>query len=375
MIIAIVYNSAWYIYNFRSNLIDKLQEEGHTVVAISPVDEYVGRLEKLGVKHYPLSMKALSKNPLKEIKTLINLLALLRKIKPDYVLSYTVKCNLYVGLCGYLLPIKQIANISGMGEVFDRKGLLQYIVRFLYNVGFKTTKWIFFQNKEDLDLCVQKKLVDKKKSLLLPGSGVDLQNFLPAAEKNNQSRTFLMFGRLLPKKGYDLFLLAARELKLRYGDQVQFQIMGVEDKSRPESRKLFERINHYQSLGFIKVLPKTDNVLPVLQNIDVVVLPSTYNEGVPRSILEALACGKPIVTTDWKGCRETVEEGVNGYLVPPGNQAQLTYALESLTNMPTKTFQQMGKASRSLAERKFDENLVLSAYISHINSADSNLIL
>lgn len=366
MNVAIVYNTAWYIYNFRRNLIKKLQEAGHTVVAISPYDNFVPKLEALGVQHHEIRLEGLSTNPVRELKSLYGLYKLLKKVEPDCVLSFTVKCNLYTGFCRRLLSFGHIANISGLGQTFDKKSLLRSLVCLMYRVGLKKSSAIFFQNKEDLNLCVCNNLVPERRCHLLPGSGVDLLFFSPDSLAFGEKRVFLMFGRLLPKKGYDDFLVAARGLKKKYGDAVEFRVMGVVDERRAESVELANRISMAESNGDIVVLPKTEDVRPVLKDCDVVVLPSTYNEGIPRSLLEALACGKPVITTDWKGCRETVVNGINGELIPIHNTQALADSLEKYVEMPLELLHLQGKASRRLAEKRFDEGLVIGTYMQQL---------
>jgi glycosyltransferase involved in cell wall biosynthesis len=184
-----------------------------------------------------------------------------------------------------------------------------------------------------------------------------------------------MFGRLLPKKGFGRYLDAATELKARYGESAQFWILGAPDSERAESRKLFERILKAHSLGVIRYINPTDDVLPYLQDADAIVLPSTYNEGVPRSLLEALACGKPIITTDWKGCRETVQNGRNGVLVRPHDTQSLTRALQQMIECSKETLSEYGLRSRSLAESRFDERLVFNAYLKALGAeaSDTNM--
>jgi glycosyltransferase involved in cell wall biosynthesis len=369
MVTAIFYNSAWYIYNFRRNLIAELQNAGHKVVAISPVDEFVGKLEALGVVHYPLKMEPLNTNPLKELSGIFELFTLLRKIKPNFILSFTVKCNLYAGLCNLILPFKQIANVSGLGQVFDKNDLLNKIVCSLYRVALRKVTGIFFQNSEDLKLCLDRKLVPKDKCCLLPGSGVDLKFFMPISRPPSPKRKCRMFGRLLPKKGYDLYLAAAGILRERFGDQVEFQLMGVPDEKRAASLELYQQTQKAQAAGFITLIPKRSDVRPVLQSADVIVLPSTYNEGIPRSLLEALGCGKPVITTDWKGCRETVVDGINGYLIAVNDLDALVSALEKMIVCSYEQLERMGHESRALAENRFDERLVLSEYLRRIPRA------
>jgi glycosyltransferase involved in cell wall biosynthesis len=361
--VVILYNSCWYVYLLRRNLIHALRNNFCDITVIAPEDSYTTRVQALGVEYHPIQMSARGTRPLDEFKTVYDIYRALEKTKPSAVLSYTVKCNLYAGLCNRFLPFSQIANVSGLGEAFDG-GLLNNVTAQLYRVSLCKTQRVFFQNPEDLHACVNRGLVPKRSSALLPGSGVDLKNFEPASLRELPTqRTFLIFGRLLPKKGFYLFLNAARTLRARYKDSVVFWVLGSQDSERPESEALYQAVLKAHAEGYIRYLQSTDDVRPFLREVTAVVLPSTYNEGVPRSLLEALAMAKPVVTTDWKGCRETVRHGVNGYLVQPDNQSSLTSALESLVKAPIEQLHAMGQASRKLAEERFDEQRVISAYL------------
>jgi glycosyltransferase involved in cell wall biosynthesis len=300
---------------------------------------------------------------LTEGHTLIELYRALRTLKPDVVLSFTVKCNLYAGLCRRVMRFRQIANVSGLGEGFERSGLLASALRRLYAIALRDTDHVFFQNPDDLVMCLRQNMVPSSSARLVPGSGVDLSLFLASTERIGLHRTFLMFGRLLPKKGFYNYLAAAASLKRIWGDKACFLVMGAADEKRRDSLELLEAIRNAHTNGTVTYLEPRDDVLPVLNSADVVVLPSTYNEGIPRSLLEALGCGKPIITTDWKGCREVVEENGNGHLVQPDDVASLQEALQRILEYSDEKLAAMGKASRELAEKRFDERRVIDAYL------------
>ena len=367
MRIIILYNTSWYVYLLRRNLIARLIQAGCEVIVVAPQDAYSERLIKLGAKYRPLPLIPGSKNPWAEGRSFMALLSILRDLKPDAVLSFTIKCNLYAGLLKRLIPFRQIANISGLGVAFDKRGPLQIIARVLYRMGLSTTNHIFFQNHEDRDGCVNASLVPRERSLVIPGSGVDLKAFTPTPRTPGRPRTFLMFGRLLPKKGYDMYLRVAERLHREFGERVAFWILGKPDFERSESIALYHRITQAHTDGFVRYLQSTDDVRPILSETDVVVLPSTYNEGVPRSLLEALASGKSIITTDWKGCRETVKQGTNGYLVTPHSEESLYEAMTHLATCSEVALQAFGIASRDRAEKLFDERIVLDAYLNALN--------
>lgn len=367
----ILYNTSWYVYLLRRRLIARLQESGIEVTVVAPLDSYTDRVRELGVRFIPLRMSQTGRSPLRELESLTHVYTILRAIKPDAVLSFTVKCNLYAGLCRTRLPYRYIPNISGTGDLFDGTSLPERIARRLYRTALRNADRVFFQNGDDQASFLNQGLVRAEQATLLPGSGVDLLYFQPTPRAIQPWRTFLMFGRILPKKGFGAFLDAASELKARYGDSARFWILGAPDPERAESRALFERVLRAHALGIVRYITRTDDVLPHVQEADVIVLPSTYNEGIPRSLLEALACGKPIITTDWKGCRETVENGTNGLLVPPHDIESLVRALQQLIECSEDTLVEYGARSRAIAEARFDERLVLDAYLDALREDNS----
>lgn len=387
MKVALFGNSTWCLYNFRRELIEELIGRGHEVHAIAPHDatyddrlhdseSYRTKLIDLGAVFHPVPLTARGKNPLREAASLLSLYRTLRRIAPEVVLSFTIKCNLYTGFCRKLLRFHQVANVPGLGEAFARPGALRTLVSFMYRAAFRDVGAVFFQNREDLDYCLQQRLVPSHCARLIPGSGVSLAHFAPMPRAENTPRTFLMFGRLLPQKGYHEFIAAARRLKKRFGDKIEFLIQGFEDKNRPESAELLLAIQQAVRDGVVRYLPSAVDVRPTLRMADVVVLPSAYNEGIPRSLLEAMACGKPIITSDWKGCRETVQtgtsvgahgmSGANGTLIPPRNEEALVAAILSFMALDAATLRAMGAASREFAVQRYDQRIVLQAYLSQL---------
>jgi glycosyltransferase involved in cell wall biosynthesis len=362
MRVVILYNSSWYVFLLRRNLVSSLQALGHEVTVIAPVDRYTERVKQMGVSFLPISIDGAGRSPVGEVRTLRSINRALKTARPHAVLSFTVKCNLYAGLCRRFLEFKHIANVSGLGELFDLNSRLKRAAELLYRIALGRTNVVFFQNEQDKDLLVKNGAVDCARSRVIPGSGVDLELFTADLRMPRSPRAFLMFGRLLPKKGFDHFIDAAREARRRLGDEVAFWVMGAADPQRVESLELLERVTRAHEEGIIRYLQSTDDPLPTIKESDVVVLPSTYNEGIPRSLLEALACGKPVITTDWKGCRETVEDGRNGYLVKPGDTHSLVHAIENLALKSPEHLLELGRNSRALAERRFDEKIVIETY-------------
>ncbi len=362
MRVVILYNTSWYVYLLRRNLITTLQEAGCEVFVMAPRDNYTERILQLGVRHISIPLEPGSTNPVTEIRTFLAIKRALTLLRPDAVLSFTIKCNLYAGLCRRSLSFVQVANISGLGSAFERDGIMRTIARSLYKRALKRTDHIFFQNSDDLQSCSRAGLVAGERARLIPGSGVDLVAFRPTPRTSERPRTFLMFGRLLPQKGYDLYLAAAQRLRAELGDTVACWILGSADQARRDSLELLKRIKAAHERGTVRYLLSSDDVRPFLDQSDIVVLPSTYNEGVPRSLLEAMASGKAIITTDWKGCRETVEHGRNGFLIPPHEEETLYRSMLHLATCPESELASCARESRKRSEALFDERIVLGAY-------------
>ncbi len=363
-------NSTWCVHNFRFNLMRRLIEEGCDVHVLAPLDPtyenstFIRNFTELGVTFHPVPLQPRGLNPLREVSSILAIFSVIRSIRPDVLLSYTVKCNLYAGFCRQILGFKQLANVPGLGEVFERRSLVSFIVSCLYRLAFRGMSTAFFQNMEDLRYCADRKLVPLDKCSVIPGSGVDLDRFAPSYPPRHRARrTFLMFGRLLPQKGYREYVAAAKSVKQIVGPTAEFLVMGIEDKNRAESTELLTMLEEADRAGDIRLLPATVDVRPILEEVDAVVLPSRYNEGIPRSLLEALACGKVIITTDWRGCRETVRPDENGILVEVNNSADLSQAMLTILRADSETLKAMGRMSRQLVEQRFDEQLVLDEYL------------
>lgn len=339
-----------------------LQKEGFEITVIAPEDAYTQRIINMGVSFSPLQFRRRGINPFRELLVIRRLAERLKKVKPAVVLSYTAKCNLYAGICQNILPFSHLPNIAGLGELFDREGFIKLGLHKLYRFCLRHCEIIFFQNDEDLNHFVSNRIIRPERGIRIPGSGVDLNQFYPAPKKETKDRRFLIFGRLLPQKGFHIFVTAAENLRRKYGTRASFWILGSPDDERSESVELLRTIQNAHAAGFVRYMPKCDNPLRIIQEADVIVLPSYYNEGVPRSLLEALACGKPIITTDWKGCRDTVQEGNNGTLCHVRDQVSLERGMEEYILMEYATLLQQGICSRKLAENTFDENIILRQY-------------
>ena len=368
MRIAIVINTSWNIFNFRMSLVRALQAEGHEVLAIAPPDDYSARLEAAGCRFIPLPMANKGTRPDQDFGLMRRLATIYRRERPDAVLHYTIKPNIYGTLAAQLAGVPSINNVSGLGTAFINRNFVSRIVLALYRLAFRFPATVFFQNPDDRDLFLQYKLLKPEIAGLLPGSGVDTQRFQPPpAGPPNPRFTFLMIARVLYEKGIAEYFEAARALKAEYGEKVRCLLLGGLDEQGGIGvpRATFEE---WLREGTVEWLGTSDDVAAVIRPVDCVVLPS-YREGTPKTLLEAAAMGKPIVTTDVPGCREVVIEGENGFLCPARDGAALAAAMRRVAALPAAERQRMGAASRLLAVTRFDQQVVIDAYLNAIARA------
>jgi glycosyltransferase involved in cell wall biosynthesis len=257
-----------------------------------------------------------------------------------------------------------IANVSGLGCSFISGGIITRITSILYRLSFNWPYKVFFQNNEDLNEFIKRGFVEKIKAERLPGSGVDLNKFRPVKTKKREKITFLLVARLLWDKGIGEYISAAREIKKKYFN-TEFQIIGFADSDNPSAIPK-SNIDRWVEEGIINYLGYTDNIMEKYANVDCVVLPSYYREGVPRSLLEAASMAIPIITTSAVGCRDVVDDGINGFLCQPKNVNDLTAKIERMILLTHDQRREMGLKGRIKMERYFDEQIILQKYLTAI---------
>ncbi len=369
MRIALVINTSWNIWNFRLPLVRAFLDAGHEVLAIAPPDAYSDRLVAAGCRYVALPMENKGTNPAKDLGLMRRLLGIYRREKPDVVLHYTIKPNIYGTLAARLAGVPSINNVSGLGTVFIVQNLVSKVALALYRFAFQFPATVFFQNPDDRDLFLQHGLLRPAITGLLPGSGVDTDRFRPAPGpwRRGAPFTFLMVARVLYEKGIVEYFEAARALRAEFGVAVKCQLLGGLDEAGGIGvpRATFEE---WLREGAVEWLGTSDDVAAVMHRADCVVLPS-YREGTPKTLLEAAALGKPIVTTDVPGCRETVQDGRNGLLCAVRDGASLAGAMRRVLALPEAALQAMGEAGRALAVSKFDQRVVIAAYFDAVTRA------
>lgn len=359
--VLILSSLSWSLINFRGPLIARMVEEGHDVVAGAPDEEpeVLARLAAMGVRFCRTPMSRAGTNPLDDALTLFHYLRLMRAERPDVVVAYTQKPIIYGGIAARLLGIRSFAIMSGLGYVFSgeaqNRRLLRTAVSRLYRLGVRRAECIFVFNGDDHREMLANGIVAREQSVLqVPGSGVDIGHFVQAPLPDGPF-TFLMMGRLMRDKGVGEYVAAARIIRQARPD-VRFLLLTRPENENPTGYTSAD-LQRWLDEGLIDFLPETRDVRPYLASAHAFVLPSFYREGLPRTILEAMATGRAVITTDMPGCREPIRHGVNGLLVPPRDPGALAGAMEQLLSSPALV-RQMGEAARKTAVNIYDVNRV-----------------
>lgn len=346
--------------NFRVNLLREMVGRGHRVVACAPdvspeLQEQLSRLE-VAYQNIPLDRAGL--NPIHDLGSIRALTRVFNRHKPEAVFLYNIKPVIYGSIAASMAHVPRIGSmITGLGNAFAcdslKRRVLNRVVRRLYKYALGKNARIFFQNPDDLQLFLELGLIEEGgRHVLVNGSGVDLEYFVPHPPPEGIS--FILISRLIREKGIHEYLAAARCIKEKY-PRATFRLAGWIDEQQHSVS--MQELEHFQQQGIIEYLGKLTDVRSAIAGTSVYVLPSYYREGIPRTLLESMAMGRALITTDSPGCRETVEEGVNGFMIPPRDVPSLVQAMEKFILNPELVVD-MGRAGRKRAEARFDEVLV-----------------
>lgn len=356
-------NTLWGLVNFRGAVIRHLIDMGIEVVLVAPQDEktFMKTIIPEGVRYIPIHMNRCSQNPLHDLKYFITLYRIYRNEKPDHIFHYTIKPNIYGSFAASLLKISNTDVITGLGHALVGNSIKNRFAAMLYASGLHYASCVFVLNQFIADYVKERRICRSTKIILLRGGeGVCLDRF-PMVDHRSDETIFLLIGRLLRDKGYREYVQAAREV-LQRGGKARFQILGPLDCSYPQHITQ-EELDKDISEGVIEYLGVTDHVQQYLHQKGVVVVLPSYHEGLNRSLMEACSCGCPIITSDIPGCRETVTDGKNGYLVPPRNADLLADAMMRYLSLDADEKQSFSLASREKAEKVFDMRFVIEEYM------------
>ena len=357
---------AWYVFNFRLELIKSLQSDGHEIYTVATSDNYAQKLVAYGVKFIPLKVNNNKTNPFQDTLLIYKYYKIYKSIKPDLICHNTIKPNIYGTLAARMLNIPVVNNISGLGTIFIKSSYITTIAVQLYRFSQKFAKIVFFQNKHDLKIFIDHQIIYSDKARIINGCGVDLSKFRNSRKYRTTNFTFLFVGRLLKDKGIIEFIEAAKCIKLKY-PKVKFQVLGAFCPQNNSAIKKDE-INDWVANKIIDYLGFTDEVNTVMENSDCLVLPS-YREGLSKALIEGSSMSLPIITTDTPGCKDVIVDPETGFLCKVKDSNDLFLKMEKMLNLSVDQRIKMGNAGRKRAETLFDVKNIINAYKSAITSS------
>jgi glycosyltransferase involved in cell wall biosynthesis len=348
------------IYNFRLEIIERLIRDGYQVFVSSPYGERIEDLKALGCTYIETKVSRHGINPLEDYKLLLFYRKLIGQIQPDAVLGYTIKPNIYGGIACQRTSTPFIANITGLGTAVEKPGLIQSLTLLLYRFAFRRVQRVFFQNEASRKLFEDHHIAIGKHGML-PGSGVNLQRFalLPYPDDAN-GITFSFISRIMREKGIDQYIDAAQEMKRKYPN-TKFNVCGFCEEAYEE------RLQQLTAQGVLHYHGLVRDVKDILTHTHCTVHPTYYPEGISNVLLESCACGRPIITTDRSGCREVIDDGVNGYVCRQQDSQSLIEQLEKFLALSHEERRRMGINGRAKVEREFDRQIVVEMYMAEIS--------
>lgn len=364
MKVLVLANLGMGLYKFRKELLEELIKENKEVFISLPQDEYIPKLERLGCKYVENThLDRRGTNPIKDFKLILSYVRLIRKIKPDVVLTYTIKPNVYGGLACRLTKIPYITNVTGLGTSLENKGIIQKLTLSLYKIGLKKASSVFFQNKTNLEFFNKEGIVNNN-ARLIPGSGVNLAHHrLEPYPEDKKGIKFIFIGRIMKAKGIEELLLAAKEVKKQYPN-TQFDLIGSSEEDF--SNKLIE----FKNAGIINYHGLQNDVRSFIKESHATILPS-YHEGTANVLLESASAGRPILATRVPGCNETYDERITGLGFDVKSADSLTEAIIKFINLPYEKKIDMGLSGRKKMEKEFDRKIVIQSYIKEIQHITS----
>lgn len=365
MIVLILTNHQLGLYKFRRELLERLVQEKHKVYVSVPSGEFTEELQSIGVKIIDnIFLDRRGTNPLHDLWLLNYYKSIIRKINPDVILTYTIKPNIYGGyVCGRL-GIPYIVNVTGLGTSIQNGGLMQRLTLSLYKVGIEKAQKIFFQNTENRDFMLDKGIVSDRYDVL-PGSGVNIERYklIPYPEHNTVD--FVFIARIMKEKGINQYCEAAKTIRKKHPNS-RFHICGFCEESYEGYIKNLQEEGIIIYHGFVK------DMFDIYKDVDCIVHPTYYPEGMSNVLLEASASGRPIITTNRSGCREVIVNGKNGFLVKEKNTLDLIRTIEKFIDLSKEERKKMGLHGRFLVEEVFDRNIVVNKYMEEIGNTKND---
>lgn len=359
--ILVMVNRDFVLYNFRIELVERLLSENYDVYICLPYGEKVDKMTAMGCSFLPVDIDKRGKNPFKDIGLILAYWKIFQKIKPDMILMYTTKVNIYAGILAGRMHIPYLMNISGLGTAVEYESVMQRFMINIYKKAARNAKCLFFQNLENQNF-FRKQQIYGKKEKLIPGSGVNLKRWsLMEYPNDTECVEFLFIARVIKEKGIEEYLWMAKEIKTIYVNTV-FHVLGPCDGNYKGILK------DYESKGIIRYHGEVQDTRGYLQKAHCTIHPSYYPEGMSNVLLESAACGRPVITTNRSGCRETVDHGVTGFVFEQKNREALLECVRCFLEMDNEERREMGLAGRRKMEREFDREIVVREYMEEIKN-------
>ncbi len=356
----ILANSSSGLFDFRNELLTRLMEEGFEVVLSLPDDLKVKELTDEGCRVIHTDINRRGVNPVQDMALFGAYKRLLKTERPDIVITYTIKPNIYGGFASRLLGVPYISTVTGLGSTFERGGILLKLIVAMYKVSLKGCRCLFFQNEYNHQ-AFEDHGIRGKKAVVVNGSGVNLDKhrFEDYPGHKDDVTRFLYIGRLMKEKGTEELLYAAKKAHEEYGDKVSFAAVGYSEED------FEDQVKEAEASGYFKSIPYQKDIHPYIKEADAIVHPS-YHEGMSNVLMEAAATGRPVIASDINGCKEVVEKDVSGFLCAPRDKEELYKAVKKFLELPIEKRANMGKAARNHVEQKFDRRSIILTYINEI---------
>ena len=357
--VLILANHAITIYNFRLELVRRLVQDGYEVHLSAPYSERIEDIVKEKCIYHDIELERRKTNPLKDYKLIREYKKLIKEIQPDIIFSYTIKPNIYGAAAAKKSKTPFVANVTGLGSAVESGNLLSKLIILMYKFAFKNVQTVFFQNEKNMEFFKTRKIAaDKAK--LLPGSGVNLQHFMPLEYPEDKTVNFVFISRIMKEKGIEEFLSAVKLVRDKCPN-TQFHICGFCEETYEDTLKQMQESGEVIYHGLVK------DMREILKDMHCVVLPS-YHEGMSNVLLEGAATDRPLIASDIPGCRETMIDGETGYLVKVQDKDDLAQKMIQFVELPYETKKEMGLKARKYVEERFDRQIVVEAYMNEINS-------
>lgn len=361
--ILIVTNFDVGLYNFRKEVLEALLAQRYEIHIALPDGQFVPKLKEMGCMFHETKLNRRGTNPAQEFKLIADYRRILKEVRPDVVLTYTIKPNLYAGSLCRLMKIPYITNITGLGTAVEGDGLLQHMTTAVYRFAMKKAACLFFQNASNKQYFVKRK-IGPGRHVMLPGSGVNLARYHYLEYPKGEKTEFLFISRVMKEKGIEEYLEMAQAVKDRH-PETEFHILGFCEEDY-ENR---DRLMQLQEKGVVQFHGMIEDIRPFLLRSQCTVHPSFYPEGMSNVCLESQASGRPVITTRRPGCADTIEDGVTGFLVNERDAEDLTKKVEHFLALSLEKRAEMGKNARKRMEEKFDRNIVVQKYLAEIAAA------